>query len=120
MGLNIKGYRCWDAISQRLRISCHVVFWEHTTFNSLFKFTTCSTHSFFTNPSLPLFPHATSPDSFAILPISPVDSPVSPLAPPPAVDPVLDQTSDLPLATPLADSLASPQEPAPPVDLVTD
>ena len=21
-----KGYRCWDPISQRLRISCHVVF----------------------------------------------------------------------------------------------
>ena len=69
---------------------------------------------------MPLFPHATSPDSSAILPISPADSPVSPLALPPAVDPILDQTSDLPLATPLADSLALPQEPAPPVDPVTD
>uniref|UniRef100_A0A2N9G8X2 Reverse transcriptase Ty1/copia-type domain-containing protein n=1 Tax=Fagus sylvatica TaxID=28930 RepID=A0A2N9G8X2_FAGSY len=85
-------------------------------FNSLSKFTTCSTPSFFTNPSLLLFPHATSPDPSTILPISPADSPVSPLAPPLAVNPVLDQTLDLPLA----DSLTSPQEPALPVDPVTD
>ena len=77
-------------------------------FNSLSKFTTCSTPSFFTNPSLPLFPHATSPDLSAILPISSVDSPVSPLAPPLAVDSVLDQTPDLSLVAPLADSPVSP------------
>uniref|UniRef100_A0A2N9IBP6 Reverse transcriptase Ty1/copia-type domain-containing protein n=1 Tax=Fagus sylvatica TaxID=28930 RepID=A0A2N9IBP6_FAGSY len=41
-------------------------------------------------------------------------------APPLAVDPVLDQTPDLPLAAPPADSPASPQESAPPVDPVTD
>jgi hypothetical protein len=119
-GIEYQGYRCWDPISQRLRISHHVVFWEHTTFNSLSKFTTCSTPSFFTNPSMPLFPHATSSDPSAILPISPADSLVSPLAPPLAVNPVLDQTPDLPLAAPPADSPASPQEPAPPVDPVTD
>uniref|UniRef100_A0A2N9J0X6 Integrase catalytic domain-containing protein n=1 Tax=Fagus sylvatica TaxID=28930 RepID=A0A2N9J0X6_FAGSY len=107
-GIEHKGYRCWDPISQRLRISRHVVFWEHTMFNSLSKFTTCFTPSFFTNPSLPLFP------------ISPADSPASPLAPPLAVDPVLDQTPDLPLAAPPADSPASPQQLAPPVDPVTD
>jgi hypothetical protein len=106
-GIEHKGYRCWDPISQRLRISRHVVFWEHTMFNSLSKFTTRSTPSFFTNPSLPLFP------------ISPADSPAS-LAPPFAVDPVLDQTPDLPFADPSADSPASPQQLAPPVDPVTD
>uniref|UniRef100_A0A2N9E267 Reverse transcriptase Ty1/copia-type domain-containing protein n=1 Tax=Fagus sylvatica TaxID=28930 RepID=A0A2N9E267_FAGSY len=42
---------------------------------------------------------------FYILPIPPADSPVFPLAPPPVVDPVLDQTPDLPLATPLAPPL---------------
>uniref|UniRef100_A0A2N9HVC5 CCHC-type domain-containing protein n=1 Tax=Fagus sylvatica TaxID=28930 RepID=A0A2N9HVC5_FAGSY len=93
-GIEHKGYRCWDPISQRLRISRHVVFWEHTTFNFLSKFKTCSTPSFFTNPSLPLFPYAISPTDFL----------VSPLAPPLAVDPVLDQTLDLPLAAPPADS----------------
>ena len=79
-GIEHKGYRCWDPISQRFRISRHVVFWEHTTFNSLSKFNVCSTPSFFTNPSLPLFPPA----------------------PPPAVDPILDQTHDLPPAVPIA------------------
>ena len=75
---------------------------------------------FFTNPSLSLFPHATSPNPSAILPISPANSPVSPLAPPLVVDPVLDQTLDLPLAAPPTDFPASPQEPTPPVDPVTD
>uniref|UniRef100_A0A2N9G7D2 Integrase catalytic domain-containing protein n=1 Tax=Fagus sylvatica TaxID=28930 RepID=A0A2N9G7D2_FAGSY len=84
-GIEHKGYRCWDPISQRLRISRHVVFWEHTMFNSLSKFTTCSTPSFFTNPSLPLFP------------ISPADSPTSPQEPAPPVDPVTDQPPLLPL-----------------------
>jgi hypothetical protein len=107
-GIEHKGYRCWDPISQRLRISRHVVFWEHTTFNSLSKFKTCSTPSFFTNPSLPLFPHATSPDLSTTLPIPPADSPVSPLAPSPDVDPVLAQTSNLPFAAPPADSPVPP------------
>ena len=89
-----------------------------------------------------MFPHASSPDPPPILPIPLTDSPVSPLAPPLAVDPVLDQTPDLPPAAPIAPppvlnpildqtpdlpltappftSLVSPQEPAPPMDLVTD
>jgi hypothetical protein len=89
-------------------------------FNSLSKFKTCSTPSFFTNLSLPLFPHATSLDPSTILPISPADSLVSPLAPPLVVDHVLDHTPDLPLVAPPADSPTSPQEPALPVDPVTD
>uniref|UniRef100_A0A2N9ESX3 CCHC-type domain-containing protein n=1 Tax=Fagus sylvatica TaxID=28930 RepID=A0A2N9ESX3_FAGSY len=59
-------------------------------------------------------------DPSAILPISPANSSVSPLAPPLVMDPILDQTSDLPLAAPPANSPASPQEPAPPMDPVTD
>jgi hypothetical protein len=81
-------------------------------------------------------------DPSAILPILPVDSSVSPLAPPQIVDPVTDQTSDLlltapleppptvdlilddafelPLAAPPADSPVSSQEPAPPMDHVID
>ena len=127
-GIEHKSYHYWDLISQRLRISRHVVFWEHTTFNSLSKFKACSTPSYFTNPSLPLFPHDTSPYPSAILPIPPADSPTSPLAPPPVVNHVLDQTSplppvalpDLPLAAPPPDSPISPQKPTPPVDPVTD
>uniref|UniRef100_A0A2N9ISW1 Reverse transcriptase Ty1/copia-type domain-containing protein n=1 Tax=Fagus sylvatica TaxID=28930 RepID=A0A2N9ISW1_FAGSY len=74
-------------------------------------------------------PHSIpSPNPSAILPIPPADSPVSPLAPPPAVDLVLYQTSLLPPATPPdlpftaspAESPISPQELAPFVDSVTD
>jgi hypothetical protein len=46
--------------------------------------------------------------------------PAALIAPPLAVDPILDQTLDLPLAAPPADSLISSQEPAPPVDLITN
>jgi hypothetical protein len=119
-GIKHKGYRCWDPISQRLRISRHVVFWEHTTFNSLSKFKACSTPSFFTNPSLSLFPLAPPPTVDPVLDQT-LDLPsAAPIAPPPAVDIVLDQTHDLPLAAPSAESPVSPQEPAPPMDLVTN
>ena len=33
-----KGYRCWDPVSKRLRISRHVIFWEHKMFSYLSKF----------------------------------------------------------------------------------
>ena len=67
-----------------------------------------------------MFPHVTSLDSSTIIPIPPVDSPVSPLAPSSDVDPALVQTSHLPLAAPPANSPVSSQEPAPLVDPVTD
>ncbi|GMY33528.1 hypothetical protein FCV25MIE_28770 [Fagus crenata] len=81
-------------------------------------------------------------DPSPILPIPPADSPVSLLTPPPAVDPILDQTLNLPPAAPIApppvvdlvldqppdlplvalptDFPISPQEPAPPVNFITD
>ena len=31
-GIGQKGYRCYDSISKRLRVSRHVVFWEHKSF----------------------------------------------------------------------------------------
>ncbi|KAL0561212.1 hypothetical protein IC582_001634 [Cucumis melo] len=37
-GTKHKGFRCWDPISQRLRISRHVTFWEHRMFSSLSSF----------------------------------------------------------------------------------
>ncbi|KAA0049720.1 Retrovirus-related Pol polyprotein from transposon TNT 1-94 [Cucumis melo var. makuwa] len=33
-----KGFRCWDPLSNRLRISRHVTFWEHTMFSRLSSF----------------------------------------------------------------------------------
>ena len=34
-GIGQKGYRCYDPISKRLRVSRHVVFWEHKMFYQL-------------------------------------------------------------------------------------
>ena len=34
-GIGQKGYRCYDPISKRLRVSWHVVFWEHKIFYQL-------------------------------------------------------------------------------------
>ncbi|KAL4028792.1 hypothetical protein IC575_012003 [Cucumis melo] len=64
-GTEHKGFRCWDPISQRLRISRHVTFWEHRMFSSLSSFhaSLSSPHSFFTDPSTPLFPTPDSPSN---------------------------------------------------------
>lgn len=60
-GTKHKGYRCWDPISQRIRISRHVVFWEHIMFSSLSKFKSIPSIStpLFTNPDVDLFPSDT-------------------------------------------------------------
>ncbi|KAL0554223.1 hypothetical protein IC582_008140 [Cucumis melo] len=39
-GTEHKGFRCWDPLSNRLRISRHVTFWEHTIFSHLSSFHT--------------------------------------------------------------------------------
>ncbi|KAI3678432.1 hypothetical protein L6452_37724 [Arctium lappa] len=55
-GIEHKGYRCWDPISQRLRISRHVTFWEHVPFSSISKFCESPTFTapFFTDVSVSL------------------------------------------------------------------
>uniref|UniRef100_A0A2N9GRB9 Integrase catalytic domain-containing protein n=1 Tax=Fagus sylvatica TaxID=28930 RepID=A0A2N9GRB9_FAGSY len=41
-GLEEKGYRCYDPVAKRLRVSRHVVFWEHKMFYSLPLFSAVS------------------------------------------------------------------------------
>ncbi|KAI4338329.1 hypothetical protein L6164_016669 [Bauhinia variegata] len=57
-GTEHKGYRCWDPILNRLSISRHVTFLEHTMFSSLSKFHQIDTSPslFFTDSSVGLFP----------------------------------------------------------------
>jgi hypothetical protein len=55
-----KGYRCYDPVSRRLRISCHVVFWEHRLFHEVGKFNMPSSPPFTTLLKIPLSPTSTS------------------------------------------------------------
>ncbi|KAL0552272.1 hypothetical protein IC582_011380 [Cucumis melo] len=61
-----KGFRCWDPLSNRLRISRHVTFWEHIMFSRLSSFhaSFSTPQLFFTNTSIDLFPLSEStPDN---------------------------------------------------------
>ncbi|KAJ4719020.1 Retrovirus-related Pol polyprotein from transposon TNT 1-94 [Melia azedarach] len=63
-GIEHKGYRCWDPVSNRLRISKHVIFWEHKLFSSMSKFSSESHLTpFFTQESIELFPDNTDPSN---------------------------------------------------------
>ncbi|TYK10332.1 Retrovirus-related Pol polyprotein from transposon TNT 1-94 [Cucumis melo var. makuwa] len=57
-GTEHKGFRCWDPLFNRLRISRHVTFWEHTMFSRLSSFHASffSPQSFFIDTSIDLFP----------------------------------------------------------------
>ncbi|KAL4038617.1 hypothetical protein IC575_002239 [Cucumis melo] len=57
-GTEHKGFRCWDPLFNRLRISRHVTFWEHTMFSRLSSFhaSFSSPQSFFTDTPIDLFP----------------------------------------------------------------
>jgi transposase InsO family protein len=55
-GVEQKGYRCYDPVSRRLRISRHVVFWEHRPFHEIGKFNMPSFPLFTTLLEIPLSP----------------------------------------------------------------
>uniref|UniRef100_A0A2N9I8W4 Integrase catalytic domain-containing protein n=1 Tax=Fagus sylvatica TaxID=28930 RepID=A0A2N9I8W4_FAGSY len=64
-----KGYRCYDPIAHRLRISRHVVFWEHRLFTEVSQFRP----SFSLSSLSDLFPEV-SPPSLESFPLSPAVS----------------------------------------------
>jgi hypothetical protein len=49
-GITQKGYHCYNSIARRLRISCHVKFWEHKMFISQMHFL----HILLSSPTPPL------------------------------------------------------------------
>jgi hypothetical protein len=63
MGVEQKGYQCFDPVSHRLRISRHVVFWEHKLFHEVGKFSMPSFPPFTALLEMPLF-HPTTGDVF--------------------------------------------------------
>ena len=59
-GVEQKGYRCYDPVSRHLRISRHVVFWEHRLFHKVGKFNMPYFPPFTTLLEIPLSPTPTS------------------------------------------------------------
>jgi transposase InsO family protein len=95
-GIEQKGYRCYDPVSRRLRISRHVVFWEHRLFHEVGKFNMPYSPPFTTLLEIPLSPTPTSnvlPESTSLKQQSSDDlDPASPTSPSsvPSEDPPLD------------------------------
>ncbi|KAJ9548276.1 hypothetical protein OSB04_020819 [Centaurea solstitialis] len=99
-GIEHKGYRCWDPISKRLRISRHVTFWEDVPFYTMPNAETSitpTTTPFFTDPSSS-FDTPISPPIPTIVPDSPTTTsdslqPPTPEVPAESTDPA-PSTSD--------------------------
>ncbi|KAJ9535867.1 hypothetical protein OSB04_un000981 [Centaurea solstitialis] len=101
-----QGYRCWDPISKRLRISRHVTFWEHVPFFSMPNSDSSSPNvPFFTDSSISLDVLVTPPDTPA-----PVTSPKPVPIPPPTQSPAPFQRSTPELSVESADPGPSQSE----------
>ena len=84
-GFGQKGYRCYDPISKRLRVSRHVVFWEHKMFYQL-----------------PHVPVSLIPSIDPLHDLSPKESPTSLSESPPSITDVPSHAFDE-LPTPIID-----------------
>ena len=76
-----KGYRCYDPVSHRLRISRNVVFWKHRSFVKLSHFpaslSSLSVLDLFPNKAY--IPSVATPDPPVVASDSPIDFSVQPL-----------------------------------------
>uniref|UniRef100_A0A2N9IBC1 Uncharacterized protein n=1 Tax=Fagus sylvatica TaxID=28930 RepID=A0A2N9IBC1_FAGSY len=98
-GLEEKGYRCYDPVAKRLRVSRHVVFWEHKMFYSLPLFSVGNSDSQ-ADPLPNLFPEIPSPSAESVNPISDESPPTDPSSDEsPTADPTFDE---FPLSAPAA------------------
>uniref|UniRef100_A0A2N9IYY0 Integrase catalytic domain-containing protein n=1 Tax=Fagus sylvatica TaxID=28930 RepID=A0A2N9IYY0_FAGSY len=98
-GLEEKGYRCYDPVAKRLRVSRHVVFWEHKMFYSLPLFSAGNFDSQ-VDPLPNLFPEIPSPSAESVNPISDESPPIDPSSDEsPTADPTFDES---PLSAPAA------------------
>ncbi|KAJ9557664.1 hypothetical protein OSB04_012278 [Centaurea solstitialis] len=88
-GIEHKGYRCWDPISKRLRISRHVTFWEDVPFYDMPNSEPGITHHtpFFTDPSLSLDTPFTTPIPTPVSDSTATTSDPSPPVPTPSTPP---------------------------------
>jgi hypothetical protein len=98
-GLEEKGYRCYDPVAKRLRVSRHVVFWEHKMFYSLPLFSAGNSDSQ-ADPLPNLFPEIPSPSAELVNPISDESPPADPSSDESLIaDPTFDES---PLTAPAA------------------
>ena len=88
-----KGYRCYNLIFHRLRVSCNVVFWEHRSFVELSHFSTSLSSSSVLDlfPDEAHIPFVIAPDPPIVASDPPVVAPDSPIdfsiQPPDILDP---------------------------------
>ena len=68
-GIEQKGYMCYDLIAKWLRISHHVVFWEHKLFYTLSNFMNSISLTFNVDPILDIFLEIPSTNSLPNEPI---------------------------------------------------
>jgi hypothetical protein len=98
-GLEEKGYWCYDLVAKRLRVSRHVVFWEHKMFYSLPSFSAGNSDSQ-ADPLPDLFPEIPSLSAKTANPISDESPPTDPSSNESSIaDPTFDKS---PLSAPAA------------------
>uniref|UniRef100_A0A2N9GZU4 Integrase catalytic domain-containing protein n=1 Tax=Fagus sylvatica TaxID=28930 RepID=A0A2N9GZU4_FAGSY len=97
--LKKRGTECYDPVAKRLRVSRHVVFWEHKMFYSLPLFSVGNSDSQ-ADPLPNLFPEIPSPSAESVNPISDESPPGDPSSDEsPTADPTFDKS---PLSAPAA------------------
>ena len=91
-GLEEKGYRCYDPVAKGLRVSQHMVFWEHKMFYSLPSFFAGNFNSQ-ADPLPNLFPEIPSPSAESVTRISDESPPADPTSDEsPIADPTFDES----------------------------
>ena len=98
-GVSQKGFRCYDPISHRLRVSRHVEFWEHRHFTSLQQFPASSSleSPIFTDLFLPLYPELMEDSSTSSASLDDSSPILSPAYDPPVLDPMAPPSPESPV-----------------------
>ena len=114
-----KGYRCYDLVSHRLRVSRNVVFWEHRSFVefSHFRGSLSSSSVLDLFPEEVHIPSVTTPDP----PVVALDSPVDfSIQPPDILDPFPSSLFNEQVENELPNPELGSSAPAPPEDHAQD
>ena len=106
-GVSQKGFRCYDPISHRLRVSHHVEFWEHRSFTSFQQFPVSysSESPIFTDLFLSLYPKLMKDSSTSVASPDDSSSVLSPAYDSPILDPVAPPSLESPVGLELCRSI---------------